>query len=54
MTNAADNDHTAVDPAPALEVDSLRVTFDYPRPAVSDISLRVNRREIVALSLIHI
>ncbi|OBC00873.1 MULTISPECIES: dipeptide ABC transporter ATP-binding protein [unclassified Gordonia (in: high G+C Gram-positive bacteria)] len=49
MTNAADNDHTAVDPAPALEVDSLRVTFDYPRPAVSDISLRVNRREIVAL-----
>ena len=49
MTNAAENDHTAVDPAPALEVDSLRVTFDYPRPAVSDISLRVNRREIVAL-----
>lgn len=49
MTNAADNEHTAVDPAPALEVDSLRVTFDYPRPAVSDISLRVNRREIVAL-----
>ena len=49
MTNAADNDHTAVDPTPALEVDSLRVTFDYPRPAVSDISLRVNRREIVAL-----
>ena len=49
MTNAADNDHTAVDPAPALEVDSLRVTFDYPRPAVADISLRVNRREIVAL-----
>ncbi|WP_431816265.1 dipeptide ABC transporter ATP-binding protein [Gordonia jacobaea] len=48
MTNAADKDH-AVDPAPALEVDSLRVTFDYPRPAVSDISLRVNRREIVAL-----
>lgn len=49
MTNAAENDHTAVDPAPALEVDALRVTFDYPRPAVSDISLRVNRREIVAL-----
>lgn len=49
MTNVAGNDHTAVDPAPALEVDSLRVTFDYPRPAVSDISLRVNRREIVAL-----
>ncbi|MGC4933416.1 dipeptide ABC transporter ATP-binding protein [Gordonia sp. DT30] len=34
---------------PALEVDSLRITFDFPRPAVSDISLRVDRGEIVAL-----
>ncbi|UEA60497.1 ABC transporter ATP-binding protein [Gordonia otitidis] len=53
MTNAAHDhstdDTTASTPVPALEVDSLRVTFDYPRPAVSDISLRVNRREIVAL-----
>ncbi|MFT4125634.1 MAG: ABC transporter ATP-binding protein [Gordonia sp. (in: high G+C Gram-positive bacteria)] len=30
-------------------MDSLRVTFDYPRPAVSDISLRVERGEIIAL-----
>lgn len=53
MTDAAHDpstdDTTASTSVPALEVDSLRVTFDYPRPAVSDISLRVNRREIVAL-----
>ncbi|MDF3280630.1 ABC transporter ATP-binding protein [Gordonia sp. N1V] len=41
--------HPEGDAAPALEVTSLRITFDYPRPAVSDISLRVSRGEIVAL-----
>ncbi|EGD54178.1 dipeptide ABC transporter ATP-binding protein [Gordonia neofelifaecis] len=34
---------------PALEVTDLHVTFDYPRPAVAGISLRVDRGEIVAL-----
>ncbi|MFW0797692.1 ABC transporter ATP-binding protein [Gordonia sp. CPCC 205515] len=34
---------------PALEVTDLRVTFDYPRPAVAGISLRVDRGQIVAL-----
>ncbi|WP_018180735.1 dipeptide ABC transporter ATP-binding protein [Jongsikchunia kroppenstedtii] len=34
---------------PALQVDDLHVTFNYPRPAVSGISLRVDRGEIVAL-----
>ncbi|MEP9415352.1 ABC transporter ATP-binding protein [Gordonia sp. VNQ95] len=44
MTTTNDSRTTA-----ALEVDALRITFDYPRPAVSDISLRVDRGEIVAL-----
>ncbi|MFW0786033.1 ABC transporter ATP-binding protein [Gordonia sp. CPCC 206044] len=44
MTDTA-TDHTA----PALQVDDLRVTFDYPRPAVAGISLRVDRGEILAL-----
>ncbi|MGV9710719.1 dipeptide ABC transporter ATP-binding protein [Gordonia sp. NPDC003424] len=35
--------------SPALEVTDLRVTFDFPRPAVSGISLRVDRGQIVAL-----
>ncbi|MGI6797285.1 dipeptide ABC transporter ATP-binding protein [Gordonia sihwensis] len=34
---------------PALEVTDLHVRFAYPRPAVSGISLRVDRGEIVAL-----
>lgn len=34
---------------PALEVTDLRVSFDYPRPAVAGISLRVDRGAIVAL-----
>ncbi|MEE4022260.1 ABC transporter ATP-binding protein [Gordonia sp. PKS22-38] len=34
---------------PALAVDDLRVRFDYPRPAVSGISLHVDRGEILAL-----
>ena len=34
---------------PALTVDDLRVRFDYPRPAVSGISLSVDRGEILAL-----
>ncbi|GAB16749.1 putative ABC transporter ATP-binding protein [Gordonia effusa NBRC 100432] len=34
---------------PALEVSDLRVTFNYPRPAVAGISLRVDRGQILAL-----
>ena len=34
---------------PALVVDDLHVSFDYPRPAVAGISLQVDRGEIVAL-----
>ncbi|MFI5717709.1 dipeptide ABC transporter ATP-binding protein [Nocardia sp. NPDC051750] len=34
---------------PALVIDDLHVGFDYPRPAVAGISLRVRRGEIVAL-----
>ncbi|GAA3709110.1 dipeptide ABC transporter ATP-binding protein [Gordonia hankookensis] len=34
---------------PALEVNDLRVTFAYPRPAVAGISLRVDRGQILAL-----
>ncbi|MFW0790596.1 dipeptide ABC transporter ATP-binding protein [Gordonia sp. CPCC 205333] len=37
------------DSVPALEVTDLKVTFDYPRPAVAGISLRVDRGQILAL-----
>ncbi|AZG47059.1 dipeptide ABC transporter ATP-binding protein [Gordonia insulae] len=52
---SAPADPTAADPdveasgVPALEVTDLRVTFDYPRPAVAGISLRVDRGQILAL-----
>ncbi len=49
--NAPDHDarDATVTPVPALEVTDLRVTFDFPRPAVSGISLRVDRGQILAL-----
>ncbi len=40
---------TAVPAVPALEVTGLNITFDYPRPAVADISLTVERGRILAL-----
>ncbi|MYR07711.1 dipeptide ABC transporter ATP-binding protein [Gordonia sp. SID5947] len=46
MTTSATHADVTV---PALEVEDLRVTFAYPRPAVAGISLRVDRGQILAL-----
>lgn len=49
MSAPHESGNPAAEDHPALEVTDLRVTFDYPRPAVAGISLRVDRGQIVAL-----